>query len=115
MNKTDFFRPKKEIKEMHENMRPIDEVYGTNGWVMALRRPEDFKGTRLGYINIGSNNKPIWRTIKETNPRENEKINVNGKDIKDELNFFRKSDYFHKKSERERKYKFYVSIIGNCW
>ena len=97
MYKTDFFRTKKEIKESYENSRPIDDIYGTNSWLMSLRRPKNFKGTRFGYINIGSNTKPSWQAVRETLPKEEVKIRVSKKDPKVEIDHFRRSDYFKSK------------------
>ena len=95
--KTDFFREKKELRESYENSRPIDETYGKNCWIMGLRRPKDFKGTRFACVNVGTNLNPIWKTVKETIPRETEKIRVVGKDGQKETDLFRKSDYFQSK------------------
>jgi hypothetical protein len=101
MYKTDFFRQKKEIKELYENSRPLDEIYGVNGWFMSLRRPANFKGTRFGYINVGSKDYPSWKAVRESYPREIVKIRVSKKDPTEEIDSFRRSDYFKSKVKLE--------------
>ena len=75
MNKTDSFRIKKEVKNIIESKKPVEQRYGQNHWVISLRKPENFKGTRDAWINIGSKNVPHWSLIKDKSPGEiSEKI-----------------------------------------
>ena len=71
---TDFYRQKKENREMAESSRPLDQRYGCHTWIMSLRRPPDFKGTRFVNVNVGSSERPIWRVVKEYVATDNEKI-----------------------------------------
>ena len=96
-NKTDFFRKKKEIREFYENSRPLDETYGKNSWIMCLRRPKNFKGTRFGYINVGTPECPSWAVVKETLPKENTKIRVIKTETDSNTDNFTNSDYFKSK------------------
>jgi hypothetical protein len=95
MSKTDFYRAHKENKEMNERNRPLDEKYGSNSWIMSLRRPRDFKGTRFVNINIGKIERPIWRVVQESVPKESlEKIR---KPVND-LAYSTKDSFYSKKS-----------------
>lgn len=82
MSKTDFFRANKENREMNERNRPLDEKYGCNSWIMSLRRPRDFKGTRFVNVNVGTIERPIWRVVVESIPKESqEKIRKPSQDL----------------------------------
>ena len=93
INRTDFFRKKKEIKESYEDNKRLDERYGDNTWVMGLRRPVIFKGSRFCYVNSGSAINPIWGKVNEI-VKENEKISVAQSKNMKEIDPFLKSDYF---------------------
>ena len=112
---SDFYRQKKELKEMFENTRPLNELYGRNSWNMSLRRPIHFQGTRYGIINIGSESKPTWKNVKETFPKETLKIRVTKKEVEDGVDYFRRSDYFKSrvKVNLEREYQSLEVMIYN--
>jgi hypothetical protein len=75
MNQTDSFRIRKEVKNIIESKKPVEQRYGQNHWVISLRKPENFKGTRDAWINLGSKNVPHWSLIKDKTPVElSEKI-----------------------------------------
>ncbi len=94
---SDFFRQKKELKEMFEDTRPLNEIYGRNTWHMSLRRPIHFHGTRYGTVNIGTESKPTWKNVKETYPKDTLKIRVTKKNLEGGVDYFRRSDYFNSK------------------
>lgn len=71
MNKTDGFRIKQELKTTIELKKPIEERYGNNNWMISLRRPENFEGTRYSFVNYGSSEKVNWVRIKEKLPENN--------------------------------------------
>jgi len=71
MNKTDGFRVKQEIKNMMEVQKPLGERYGKHNWMISLRRPDNFEGTRYAFVNYGSSDKVNWVRVKEKLP-ENE-------------------------------------------
>ena len=72
MNRIDIFRLKRQIYNDIENNLPIDEKYGKHKWTISLRRPENFKGERDAYVNIGSDKKPLWSIVREKFPIINE-------------------------------------------
>ena len=74
MTKSDFFREMKEKRELNEASRPLDEKYGNHTWLMSLRRPVDFEGTRFVNVNIGTSERPIWQVVKEYISKETERI-----------------------------------------
>lgn len=91
LNKSEFYRQKKEIRESVESSRPLDQRYGFHSWIMSLRRPEDFKGTRFVHINIGSNERPVWRMVKEyvSNDIEKNKKPLSSIPVKTANSFFK--------------------------
>ena len=72
MNRIDIFRLKRQIYNDIENNLPIDEKYGKHKWTISLRRPENFKGERDAYVNLGSDKKPLWSIVREKFPIINE-------------------------------------------
>ena len=63
-------------------------------WEMSLRRPKMFNGLRKGYLNISSDEKPVWIMATEKSSFEEEKIiNPNINDSANQLlltqNYFR--------------------------
>lgn len=74
MNKTDNYRLKKEIAEVFESKKTVDEKYGVYSWMIGLRKPENFNGSRLAYVNYGDNYQPLWLGVRETNPKQQEVV-----------------------------------------
>jgi len=72
MNRIDIFRLKRQIYNDIENNLPIEEKYGKHKWTISLRRPENFKGERDAYVNLGSDKKPLWSIVREKFPIINE-------------------------------------------
>lgn len=74
MTKSEMYRQEKELREKTETSRPLDERYGNHTWYMSLRRPRDFTGTRFVNVNIGTQEHPIWRVVKEFVGKDPERI-----------------------------------------
>ena len=53
---------------------------GLQNWAMGLRRPQNFKGIRRGYVNIGNDLHPYWIKIQEKYPIVNENIVIPNND-----------------------------------
>lgn len=70
MNRIDCFRVKKEILNNYENSKPLDQKYGRYKWVMSLRRPERFHGSREAYVNLNTDANPFWAVVRERYPQE---------------------------------------------
>jgi hypothetical protein len=98
VNKTDSQRMKKEINELLDKEKPIDERYGFYNWSISLRRPKNFNGTRHSIINLGSPINPIWQTIKETIPQSVELVRTNNSSII-ENSKFTSSEYLQNVTE----------------
>jgi hypothetical protein len=98
MNRTDYFRMKKELNIMIETNKSLDKRYGNYNWIMSLRRPEDFKGTRYTYVNVGHNSNPSWGIIRENCPDNlnNESVVKPFSQSFKEVKNFTKSSFFEK-------------------
>jgi hypothetical protein len=70
MNKTDGFRIKQEIKNIMEVQKPLGERYGEHNWMISLRRPDNFEGTRYAFVNYGNSDKVNWVRVKEKLPEK---------------------------------------------
>jgi hypothetical protein len=96
MNRTDCFRIKKEINEKIDNKLGINERYGVNKWIVGLRRPDNFRGVRYAYINMGSNDRPFWQVVKEQAPRSVEIVRNPQVNCENDLKQFKKNEYFQR-------------------
>jgi hypothetical protein len=74
MNNVHQYREKQELENLLESSKPVDLLHGEASWLTSLRRPEDFKGTRVTYINVNSSSKgnpdTFWQIFKEEVPKE---------------------------------------------
>jgi len=93
-NGVHLYRFKKEIMDNEEdnNLRgepkKITEQSCLFRWVSSLRRPDNFYGKRESYINVSSENNPLWSIVVERNPRLKEMsvksgYNLNNRNYKD--------------------------------
>ncbi len=101
MNRIDVFKLKKEIYNDIENSKPIEQKYGKHRWLISLRRPDNFVGTRDSYINIRNESNPFWALIKEKYPFERQislkpNFDIQSKDYLD----FKKNQFFEKKTTK---------------
>ncbi len=101
MNRIDVFKLKKEIYNDIENSKPIEQKYGKHRWLISLRRPDNFIGTRDSYINIRNESNPFWALIKEKYPFERQislkpNFDIQSKDYLD----FKKNQFFEKKTTK---------------
>ena len=51
--------------EILDNEKPIYEKYGNNYWMFNLRRPKKLDYVRVNYINVGTNEREIWKPVLE--------------------------------------------------
>ena len=90
-NGVHLYRYKKEILDEDEdkdNPKKITEQSCLFKWVSSLRRPNNFFGKRESYINVSSENNPLWSIVVERYPITKEMsvkagYNLNNRDFKD--------------------------------
>lgn len=76
---------KKEIINLVDSKIPIEEKNGIFNWIISLRRPNNFIGERIAYVNYGDKFSPVWKIHKDVAPQKVEKIinpNIEGKDYR---------------------------------
>lgn len=104
MNQTDSFRLKREINNIIDSKKPPEEKYGSNYWILNLRRSERTKGPREAWVNVGSNKSPHWTLLKEKTFEEvSEKIRKPQITIFNDYSTLSKSNSFLNKTMRNLK------------
>lgn len=99
LNKTESYRIKREIIDSMESKVPIETKYGVNNWIISLRRPQHFVGSRKTFINLGKNDNPLWFGVREVLPRYTEIARKpEGKNLKD-LDTFMSNPYLVQTTE----------------
>ena len=75
-NSINFYRNKIEQIKLFNNKKKRNTNLDTHirEWEMSLRRPKIFNGLRKGYLNISSDEKPVWIMATEKSSVEEEKI-----------------------------------------
>ena len=75
-NSINFYRNKIEQIKLFNNKKKRNINLDTHirEWEMSLRRPKIFNGLRKGYLNISSDEKPVWIIATEKSSVEEEKI-----------------------------------------
>ena len=101
MNRTNNFRQKKEIKELYEDSKLHDEKFGIHSWIISLRRPKEFKGSRECYVYTGTDERPTWRKVIETNKDKEIILSPGSKKIGKKFERLFKSDYFQNKNNKK--------------
>ena len=61
INNIEDFRLKKQLMEYIENNKILAERFGNNYWLFSLRRLDKNDFTRVNYVNIGNNDREIWK------------------------------------------------------
>jgi hypothetical protein len=64
-NNIEEYRLKKQMIDVLDNEKPISEKYGNNYWMFNLRRPKKLDYVRVNYINVGTNEREIWKPVLE--------------------------------------------------
>ena len=90
-NGVHLFRYKREILDEDEdkdNPKKITDQSCLFKWISSLRRPKNFFGKRESYINVSSDNNPLWSIVVEKYPITKEMsvksgYNLNNRDYKD--------------------------------
>lgn len=85
MESIDSFRMKKEAMQYLQTINEYKKNHNKYNWAITLRKGKHWKGTRKDYINLGSNQHPIWSTKIEKLPVINETVrkpNVSFRDSK---------------------------------
>jgi hypothetical protein len=104
MNQTDSFRLKKEINNIIDSKKSIEEKYGSNYWMLNLRRSKNTKGPREAWVNVGSNKTPHWTLLKEKSTEDaTEKIRKPEGTVFKEFFSLSKSNSFLNKTMRNLK------------
>ena len=73
LNSGERYLFKHELNNIIDSKVPYEEKMGNLNWIMSLRKPKNFKGSREVYVNLGSNINPHWQMVKETKPINYEK------------------------------------------
>jgi hypothetical protein len=74
MNNVHLYREKNELENILEANKPIESLHGQASWLTSLRRPDNFKGSRIIYINTKDSIDTLWQILKEEVPKESEII-----------------------------------------
>ena len=90
-NGVHLYRYKKEILDEDEdkdNPKKITDQSCLFKWISSLRRPKNFFGKRESYINVSSDNNPLWSIVVEKYPIRKEMsvksgYNLDNRDFKD--------------------------------
>jgi hypothetical protein len=99
IRKVDSYRMKKEIFDVMENKKPLDERYGVYSWVIGLRRPKNFTGSRVSYVNLGNKYNALWLGVKETVPKNIEMIRKPFSDSIKEFKTFTRNKFLIRTTE----------------
>ena len=90
-NGVHLYRYKKEILDEDEdkdNPKKITDQSCLFKWISSLRRPKNFFGKRESYVNVSSDNNPLWSIVVEKYPIRKEMsvksgYNLDNRDFKD--------------------------------
>ena len=96
INTIEEYRMKKQIKEYVEKNKNLSERFGNNYWLFNLRRPAKNDFIRLNYVNIGNNNREIWKRFVDYPDKDIELINDPYNKIKNKINILYNSNKFFK-------------------
>jgi hypothetical protein len=113
LNKTNVTRIKKEFNDHIENKTTLDERYGNNGWVVSLRRPDNFLGSRTAYVNLANNANPQWVNLREIVPKKIETIRKPFCDYKKDLKKYLNNKYLIKSTEDNEEIQRGMNLITN--
>lgn len=100
MNRVDAFRYKKQLIDIIEKDKKIDEKYGDNCWIISLRRPKNPNKIRTAYVNVGSNLNPVWDQIHEYPSRNVELIKRPQTSCKEDLKRLYSGKHFSKTCQK---------------
>ena len=86
INKVDLYKYKKEILNEISNDNHYEDIYGKFRWNINLRRPENFHGIRMSYVNINNDRNPFWKVVVDKYPNDKElaikpNFNLNNKEF----------------------------------
>jgi hypothetical protein len=93
MNRTDAFRYKKQLLDLIDNNKKYDEKFGDNSWAIGLRRPKNLDRIRTAYINVGSNDNPVWDRVLEKPTKKVEIIQRPSTGCVQDMNNFYRNKY----------------------
>ena len=101
INNIEEYRLKKQIKEYTEKTKNLSEKFGNNYWLFNLRRPTKNDFIRLNYVNIGNNNREIWKRYVDYPDKDIELINDPYYKINDKINSLYNSHSSFKNKENK--------------
>ena len=65
MNRIEEHRIRQQMLDVIDNEKPIAEKHGNNHWMFSLRRPKYLDYVRVNYVNVGTPEKEIWKSVVE--------------------------------------------------
>lgn len=71
VNSQEDYITKNSINQFKENRKNLEEKYGTRSWIAKLRHSPKYKAKDKNYINLGSDNSPVWQSIKHNSSKFN--------------------------------------------
>ncbi len=74
INSGDEYMIKSEIKNIIDSKIPPNEKLGQLNWIVSLRKPKDFAGSREVFLNLGSGKSPNWQLYNDIYPKVTEKV-----------------------------------------
>ena len=72
-NSGDSYLLKHEVINLVDSKTPFEEKIGNFNWIMSLRKPKNFKGSRDAFVNLGNDTNPHWQIVKENKPLDYER------------------------------------------
>ena len=100
-NNIENYRLRRQMVEILEKEKPLNEKFGKHFWMISLRHPKHLENIRINYINVGTDQKEIWKPLLEY-PYEPVEIiqNPNNKFIKNKFGNIINEEYFNNETKR---------------
>jgi len=100
-NNIENYRLRRQMVEILEKEKPLNEKFGKHFWMISLRHPKHLEHIRVNYINVGTDQKEIWKPLLEY-PYEPVEIiqNPNNKFIKNKFGNIINEEYFNNETKR---------------
>ena len=64
-NNIENYRLRRQMVEILEKEKPLNEKFGKHFWMISLRHPKHLEKIRINYINVGTDEKEIWKPLLE--------------------------------------------------
>ena len=100
MNRIEEHRIRRQMLDVIDHEKPISEKFGNNYWMFSLRRPKYLDSVRVNYVNIGSKEKEIWKSVVDY-PYQNVEILQNPESVvQDKFGTMIKIPYYNEEVKR---------------